>query len=208
MRKRPISNKELNNSEVDIVSVINPKIFVHECKIKIDGFTKYIDDQEFTFDYAFSDNHQTLDVYKCSILPNIPLIMNGGVVTCFAYGQTGSGKTFTIKGIQNYAIESLFKTVNQSEKKYQFYISFFEIYGGRLFDLLNNKNKLQVLEDKNQKIQIFGLEEMEARDSNEMGKIIELANSIRTTHNTVTNETSSRSHAICNVREFYNYNYI
>lgn len=208
MRKRPISNKELNNSEVDIVSVINPKIFVHECKIKIDGFTKYIDDQEFTFDYAFSDNHQTLDVYKCSILPNIPLIMNGGVVTCFAYGQTGSGKTFTMKGIQNYAIESLFKTVNQSEKKYQFYISFFEIYGGRLFDLLNNKNKLQVLEDKNQKIQIFGLEEMEARDSNEMGKIIELANSIRTTHNTVTNETSSRSHAICNVREFYNYNYI
>lgn len=204
MRKRPISNKELNNSEVDIVSVINPKIFVHECKIKIDGFTKYIDDQEFTFDYAFSDNHQTLDVYKCSILPNIPLIMNGGVVTCFAYGQTGSGKTFTMKGIQNYAIESLFKTVNQSEKKYQFYISFFEIYGGRLFDLLNNKNKLQVLEDKNQKIQIFGLEEMEARDSNEMGKIIELANSIRTTHNTVTNETSSRSHAICNVREFYN----
>jgi kinesin family protein 2/24 len=208
VRKRPISNKELNNSEVDIVSVINPKIFVHECKIKIDGFTKYIDDQEFTFDYAFSDNHQTLDVYKCSILPNIPLIMNGGVVTCFAYGQTGSGKTFTMKGIQNYAIESLFKTVNQSEKKYQFYISFFEIYGGRLFDLLNNKNKLQVLEDKNQKIQIFGLEEMEARDSNEMGKIIELANSIRTTHNTVTNETSSRSHAICNVREFYNYNYI
>lgn len=208
MRKRPISTKELNNSEVDIVSVINPKIFVHECKIKIDGFTKYIDDQEFTFDYAFSDNHQTLDVYKCSILPNIPLIMNGGVVTCFAYGQTGSGKTFTMKGIQNYAIESLYKTVNQSEKKYQFYISFFEIYGGRLFDLLNNKNKLQVLEDKNQKIQIFGLEEMEARDSNEMGKIIELANSIRTTHNTVTNETSSRSHAICNVREFYKYNYI
>lgn len=208
VRKRPISNKELNNSEVDIVSVINPKIFVHECKLKIDGFTKYIDDQEFTFDYAFSDNHQTLDVYKCSILPNIPLIMNGGVVTCFAYGQTGSGKTFTMKGIQNYAIESLFKTVNQSEKKYQFYISFFEIYGGRLFDLLNNKNKLQVLEDKNQKIQIFGLEEMEARDSNEMWKIIELANSIRTTHNTVTNETSSRSHAICNVSEFYKYNYI
>jgi len=134
--------------------------------------------------------------------------MNGGVVTCFAYGQTGSGKTFTMKGIQNYAIDSLFKSVSQLEKKYQFYISFFEIYGGRLYDLLNNKNKLQVLEDKNQKIQIFGLEEMEAKDSNEMVKIIELANSIRTTHNTVTNETSSRSHAICNVRKNIKFIYL
>ena len=66
-------------------------------------------------------------------------------------------------------------------------------------DLLNDKNKLTVLEDKNQKIQIYGLEEKIARTPDEMRDIIELANSIRTTHNTVTNETSSRSHAICNV---------
>lgn len=78
-------------------------------------------------------------------------------------------------------------------------MSFFEIYGGRLYDLLNNKNKLQVLEDKNQKVQIFGLEERIAETPEEMHEIIEIANSIRTTHNTVTNETSSRSHAICNV---------
>lgn len=64
---------------------------------------------------------------------------------------------------------------------------------------------MQVLEDKNQKVQIFGLEEKEAKDPNDMQNIIDIANSIRTTHNTVTNEVSSRSHAICNVRylEFY-----
>ena len=78
-------------------------------------------------------------------------------------------------------------------------MSFFEIYGGRLFDLLNNKNKLQVLEDKNQKVQIYGLEEKIALTPDDMRSIIDQANSIRTTHNTVTNETSSRSHAICNV---------
>ena len=32
-----------------------------------------------------------------------------------------------------------------------------------------------------------------------MHHIIDSANAIRTTHNTVTNETSSRSHAICNI---------
>jgi kinesin family protein 2/24 len=56
-----------------------------------------------------------------------------------------------------------------------------------------------VLEDKNQKVQIFGLEERETNSPDDMRAIIDLGNSIRTTHNTVTNETSSRSHAICNV---------
>jgi kinesin family protein 2/24 len=44
-----------------------------------------------------------------------------------------------------------------------------------------------------------------ASSPDDMRLIIEMANSIRTTHNTVTNETSSRSHAICNVRiiKFY-----
>jgi kinesin family protein 2/24 len=96
--------------------------------------------------------------------------------------------------------------VQNSIKKFDFYISFFEIYGGRLYDLLNNKNKLQVLEDKNQKVQIFGLEEKLAETPDQMREIIDLGNSIRTTHNTVTNETSSRSHAICNVS--YNFNLI
>ncbi len=60
-----------------------------------------------------------------------------------------------------------------------------------------------MLEDKNQKVQIFGLEEKAAGSPEEMRLIIEMANSIRTTHNTVTNETSSRSHAICNVYMIY-----
>jgi kinesin family protein 2/24 len=106
-----------------------------------------------------------------------------------------------MKGIQTLSINSLYQLAVKSKKKYDFYISFFEIYGGRLFDLLNNKNQLKVLEDKNQKVQIFGLEERSANTPQEMMDIIDLGNSIRTTHNTVTNETSSRSHAICNVKK-------
>lgn len=33
----------------------------------------------------------------------------------------------------------------------------YEIYGGKLYDLLNNHEVLKILEDKNQKIQIHGL---------------------------------------------------
>jgi kinesin family protein 2/24 len=184
---------------MDCLSTINPKLYVHECRIKIDGITKYIEDHEFYFDVVFNENQSTDLVYKYSIYPTIDLILNKGIVTCFAYGQTGSGKTYTMKGIQNSAINSLFQIANNSNKKFEFYVSFFEIYGGRLYDLLNNRNKLSVLEDKNQRVQVFGLEEKRVQNPNEMKSLIDMANSIRTTHNTVTNETSSRSHAICNV---------
>jgi kinesin family protein 2/24 len=62
----------------------------------VDGITKYIEDHEFYFDNSFSDKETTEDVYDYTINPNINLLMNKGIVTCFAYGQTGSGKTYTM----------------------------------------------------------------------------------------------------------------
>ncbi len=76
--------------------VVNPKIMVHECKVKIDGITKYIDDSEFYFDNAFHESNTSEDVFMYMVLPSLNMIMNKGVVTVFAYGQTGSGKTFTM----------------------------------------------------------------------------------------------------------------
>ncbi len=64
-------------------------------------------------------------------------------------------------------------------------------------DLLNGKKKLQILEDKFQRIQVQGLEEKEARTAQDMLDIINFGHSVRTTHQTVANDTSSRSHAIC-----------
>jgi len=77
--------------------------------------------------------------------------------------------------------------------------SFFEIYGGRCYDLLNQHNKLAILEDKNQNVQIQGLCERNVSTMEEMLQLIEFGNSVRTTHQTVANDTSSRSHAICQV---------
>lgn len=53
------------------------------------------------------------------------------------------------------------------------------------------------MEDHNNKIQIQGLDEREARNSDEMLEIINYGHSVRTTHSTVANDTSSRSHAVC-----------
>ena len=212
VRKRPIFPKEIMDGEIDCVSAINPKIYIYESKIKIDGYTKYIDVNEFNFDNAFNEEDNTYLLYKYSILPSLDILSRGGVVTCFAYGQTGSGKTYTMRGIQDFAIENIFQIFSELGKKMKtkfiFYISFFEIYLGLLYDLLNNRNKVMALEDKNQRVQIYGLIEQQVESPKEMKSIIDFANRVRTTHNTVTNETSSRSHAICNfIIKIQNQNY-
>ena len=88
--------------------------------------------------------------------------MQNGIVTCFAYGQTGSGKTFTMNGLQEQIVKEVFEF---TKKKFVVNVSFFEIYGGRCLDLLNNKEALNILEDKANNIQIQGLTEKVAEDA-------------------------------------------
>ena len=42
-KKRPVFQQELANGEIDVVSVNNPRITVHECKFKVDGVTKTVE---------------------------------------------------------------------------------------------------------------------------------------------------------------------
>ena len=199
VRKRPIFQKEINNGEIDCISIINPRVYIHECKIQIDGITKYLEDHEFYFDGTFGEKDNTIDLYNITLAPMINLILNQGIVTCFAYGQTGSGKTYTMKGLEKEAIDDLYHESKKMGGIFDFYVSFFEIYRGNLYDLLNNKNKVEILDDKNGKVHIYGLYNQIAESPEIMHHIIDSANAIRTTHNTVINETSSRSHAICNI---------
>jgi len=158
VKKRPVFMNELANGEIDCVSVSNPVITVHECKYKVDGITKFVDNSDFVFDNSFSHLESNEELYKYSIQPIIDLVFNQGIVTVFAYGQTGSGKTYTMQGLSELAIHDLFDrgiTYFQDHKRnFTVTISMYEIYGGKLYDLLNNHEQLKILEDKSQKIQI------------------------------------------------------
>lgn len=93
---------------MDSVSASNPLIRVHECKFKVDGITKFIENHDFTFDNSFSELETNEQLYRGAIQPTIHMPFNRGIVTCFAYGQTGSGKTFTMKGSNEAAIRDIF----------------------------------------------------------------------------------------------------
>ena len=137
VRKRPLFDKEVVSGELDSASASNPQIVIHEPKVKVDGITKYVNDVQFKFDNTFNENENSQDMYQLSIRDLLPSIFDKGIVTCFAYGQTGSGKTFTVNAITKYAINDLFK-LSQSRGGAEFWLSMFEIYGGKCMDLLNN----------------------------------------------------------------------
>ena len=47
-------------------------------------------------------------------------------------------------------------------------MSMYEIYGGKIYDLLNNHECLKLLEDKNKKVQIQGLKEQFVQSEDEI----------------------------------------
>mmetsp|Transcript_21090 Transcript_21090/g.29777 ORF Transcript_21090/g.29777 Transcript_21090/m.29777 type:complete len:707 (-) Transcript_21090:82-2202(-) len=209
VRKRPVSDKEREKNDHDSITCLHPTAWVHSAKFRVDGITKYLDHNSFAFDHAFDENVSTTDVYRYSTMPLIDFVCSGtgGRATVFAYGQTGSGKTYTMEGIQELVAEDLFLLLSDEDadqdastlENTAVTVAFFEIYGGYVQDLLNERNKLKLLEDGKGEIVVTGLEEFEAHDPIQLLDFLESGNSLRTTHATEKNDTSSRSHAICQI---------
>ena len=79
------------------------------------------------------------------------------------------------------------------------YVSFYEIYCNKLFDLLNNKNTLEIREDGKGTIHIVGLVQKQITNMKNLIDIIDFGLKSRTTGVTGANDDSSRSHAILNI---------
>uniref|UniRef100_A0AAX7W6R9 Kinesin-like protein n=1 Tax=Astatotilapia calliptera TaxID=8154 RepID=A0AAX7W6R9_ASTCA len=211
VRARPLNKKELSTKDLDVITIPSKDVvMVHEPKQKVD-LTRYLENQTFRFDYAFDENSTNEMVYRFTAQPLVETIFERGMATCFAYGQTGSGKTHTMggdfsgknqdcsKGIYALSARDVFlmlKKPNYKKLDLQVFATFFEIYSGKVFDLLNRKAKLRVLEDGKQQVQVVGLQEREVKCTEDVLKLIEVGNSCRTSGQTSANAHSSRSHAV------------
>ncbi|XP_062198425.1 kinesin-like protein KIN-13A [Phragmites australis] len=199
VRKRPLNKKEISRKEDDIVDVHNSQFLtVHEPKLKVD-LTAYVEKHEFCFD-AVLDEHVTNDeVYRETVEPIIPIIFQRTKATCFAYGQTGSGKTYTMQPLPLRAAHDMVCLLHQPmyrSQHFKLWLSYFEIYGGKLFDLLSDRRQLLMREDGRKQVCIVGLQEFEVSDVQVVKEYIEKGNAARSTGTTGANEESSRSHAI------------
>lgn len=102
------------------------------------------------------------------------------------------------QGLYLLAAKDLFNFINE-EEGYSLNLSYFEIYCGKLYDLLNNRKKLHAREDRKSNVNIVGLKRFNIDDNEKLFELINYGNSVRVTSTTGKNLDSSRSHAILQI---------
>mmetsp|Transcript_114062 Transcript_114062/g.303210 ORF Transcript_114062/g.303210 Transcript_114062/m.303210 type:complete len:744 (-) Transcript_114062:133-2364(-) len=216
VRKRPMNRREVQAQQQDVVICRNSAVVVREPKLKVD-LTRYVEEHSFLFDQSFDETVSNEQLYCSCVRPVIDAVFGRAKCTCFAYGQTGSGKTFTMMGpnkkqcegipekdrtpgIFLLAAQDIFRTLSNKEHSHLgVYIAFYEIYCGKLFDLLNNRQILHARENAKSNVVIVGLQEHPVENVQELMEVIEFGLNSRTTGVTGANVDSSRSHAILQI---------
>ncbi|ANQ10855.1 Kinesin-like protein [Plasmodium coatneyi] len=213
VRKRPISELEKKRKDLDIITVKdNSTIYIDEPRYKVD-LTKYVERHEFIVDKVFDETVDNFTVYINTIKPLIVDIFESNCVcSCFAYGQTGSGKTYTMLGSQpygqsetpgifQYAAEDIFSFLNlyDSDNSRGIFISFYEIYCGKLYDLLQKRKMVAALENGKKEVIVKDLKILRVYSKEELiAKMIDGV-MLRKIGVNSQNDESSRSHAILNI---------
>ncbi|XP_005401143.1 PREDICTED: kinesin-like protein KIF24 [Chinchilla lanigera] len=208
VRKRPLGLREVRRGEINIITVEDEEtLLVHEKKEAVD-LTQYVLQHVFYFDEVFGEACTNRDVYLKTTHPLIQHIFNGGNATCFAYGQTGAGKTYTMigthqnPGLYALAAKDIFRQLEVSQPRRHLFvwISFYEIYCGQLYDLLNRRKRLFAREDSKHVVQIVGLQELRVDTVELLLEVILKGSKERSTGATGVNADSSRSHAIIQIQ--------
>ena len=101
-------------------------------------------------------------------------------------------------------VEDMFtRILDDTEKTYDIRVSYVEIYNEVIRDLLvpNSKNTyLELRDDPIKGVQLAGVTELQVQVPQEVMDLLVSGNKRRTTESTKANETSSRSHAICQIQ--------
>ena len=167
VRKRPLFGKEIQRNDRDIIQVIGENsLIMQELKEKVD-MTKYIEEHSFTFDNVFDSDQNNNDVYNECVLPLVSETFKGAKTTCFAYGQTGSGMTYTMMGTSDGSVSGMYTLAAydiidllEAYEGLDLFVSFYEIYCGKLYDLLNKRTQVDCREDGKQRVNIINLTEI------------------------------------------------
>ena len=220
VRKRPLNAKERAREEEDVVTVDRrsstettscetraaSRVTVWEPKTKVD-LTQYTEEHAFNFDDVFDPEASNDEVYRATIAPLVGTTFDKCKVTCFAYGQTGSGKTYTMNPLPIRAAGEILGELERRRRtgetataepaqSLRLHVSFFEIYGGKVYDLLNGRARLVIREDARAQMCVVGLKEFEVADVGLVEQLIAHGTAARCVGSTGANAESSRSHAI------------
>lgn len=194
IRKRPLFDYEAAKGEFDCITVYPRKghTVVHNCQMQADMVRMYIKHEDFVANSSFDEHTDTAAVYSDCTARLVEDAIAGGISTVFMYGQTGSGKTYTMKGLQRLAAEHIFGRVGNGNVV----VSFFEIAGKALADLIQPDCQLELRQDSEGVMQVCGAAQVQVQDTAELLTVLEAGEARRATHGTDVNSVSSRSHSV------------
>ncbi|XP_027889708.1 uncharacterized protein LOC114154626 [Xiphophorus couchianus] len=208
VRKRPLTRAECKRGEVDVVTTKSGECMavVHESKEAVD-LTEYILQHRYHFDQVFGEESSNEEVYLKTAYPLVQHMLSGGKATCFAYGQTGAGKTHTMlgsspagTGLYALAVHDIFAHLSATSASLLVYVSFFEIYCGQLYDLLEHRKRLFAREDGKKVVHISGLRDIRVDSVSSLLEVISQGTAERTQGTSGVNPLSSRSHALLQIQ--------
>ncbi|KAJ1649802.1 tubulin-dependent ATPase kip3 [Dispira simplex] len=169
-------------------------------------------DVRFAFDRVFNEDASQQEVYAGTTQDLIDAVLNGFNATVFAYGATGCGKTHTISGTPTdpgiifLTMKELFEKIRsyESEKIIEASLSYLEVYNETIRDLLvpegTSAPSLALREDLKHGVVVAGLSEHTPTTVEDVMELVLLGNKNRTQSPTEANATSSRSHAVLQIR--------
>ena len=209
VRCRPLSKKEKEISIKETVKVIDDKTLIIKDPY---GFLNPNNvrgkEKKMNFDLVFSPIIGQEKIFDSTTKFLIDKVLNGFNATVFAYGVTGAGKTYTMlgndenPGIMVWTFRDLYQKLNEyKNREYIIKLWYVEIYNENIRDLLNNKNEnLELREDPDEGIIINNITEIITNSMNEILNLLKKGNKNRTVEETDANKTSSRSHAILQIK--------
>ncbi|GFE55048.1 kinesin [Babesia ovis] len=215
VRKRPLSDVEIARGDTDVVLCNDTTAIIEEMKLRIDGST-YIDRYEFRVDRFYDEHADNQLIYEEYVKPLVEFAFKQQkTCSCFTYGQTGSGKTFTMigsrklkrfdepymPGIYEYAANDIYRILREPEyaDRLEVVISFYEIYCGKLYDLLQERKLLEALDNGRREVIIKDLTVRQVTCKEDLIAHMLRGLALRKIGQNSQNDQSSRSHALLRI---------
>ncbi|KAM0920650.1 hypothetical protein ACQ4PT_007390 [Festuca glaucescens] len=161
--------------------------------------------QCYKLDAFFGHEDRVRDIFDKEVRAVIPGIFEGVNATLFACGATGSGKTYMMQGTEDLpgliplAVSTILKLGADTSCSVE--ISYYEVYMGRCYDLLEPKDKeIMALDDQDGNLQLRGLAWVRVRSMEEFLEVYSKGEEWRNVAYTDLNDVSGRSHAVLSIR--------
>eukprot|EP00793_Prasinoderma_coloniale_P005742 PRCOL_00004216-RA len=209
VRVRPLSEREASAEEqFEVITAPTPErgaadderppgrnVVVHEPRQRVDT-SEYVDDTNFSFDGVLGPGHDNADAYELCVGPLLEPVASGAHCTVFAYGATGGGKTHTISSFHERCARELLALAATRGRSGEITVCAFEIYGQKVFDLLDARKAVRLCDDSNGEAQLLGLSEHRCDSLDQAMGLVDAAHQSRQVGITAANDHSSRSHAV------------